>query len=1071
MRRRDQQELHSGHISQLTKILRADILSLDHSTSISLSENDQLVKEACQNLVKELEESAKNISTLTAKRVKQMIVRKLFTQKTRDKIGGVFAGFQVRESDIKSFGISECLSAPDLCKLDFRDDMNGLAFYNETAADYQDEIKRLYDDEVDFEIKALCLRFRNLSPDIKPLIYLMFTLMQCEKMERISIIENWLKSFEQNPENLSLIRSFLGVYGDVTQYVFEITNNTTVIDRARMVVSGILEDKRLGGAENIDPFGALTEYLATPQSEEMNPWVVSPAETSLFDPERIGDLLGYKVNRKLIAKSAAGLNQEGIEGLNQKAETVLRQYSQRRSLKQALARAENERDQEKIDDLGARVRALEKKIKKSFDSIIAARRRITPSLEEPGPDFAQKRKFILDYIETDAQLTKTTITSIVEDQEIEQSAHPLTIMLRLIKPKDIVHKLDMGTKFKGMILTLESFVKEMFETSTSFDDIEDKETREALEKAQKEVEEASREALFESLEMILNSEDPFLNVPLKPDKQYTIKEFILLHIVAHIPLKNGGHSMVTDDDEAPKALPPHRDLNLIPEDSRTYLPDYFGSAMLGKTRPWLLAAAQAFIDAEAAANAESRLKEKPVTFDVMLRYAGEMVARYYKAKGFEIRFYASATDAAIDVFPKMVMHKLEPDDYVAHSNQEYGPMIEVAIQILQREVGHEAEFKHPDQGELELFPVGDDGVIQDPNPPRPSRFNEVFELNNSDGTPKNAEEIMLDIERMVRRKGRPPRLLDISSKTRYGDAACVNIESDKSNFHELTKLQRLIKRQYPQITVLIDGCQSFGRNDSGEDLDTMNPDLFMNSSWKAMGVHNCAVLMVNKSFRGYPEFPEDRIAHLKGSRSTLHLPGIVAMALAMRARLGRVNTRFTPVLIEPGGSLRSKEVQEYRELTQYAIGKIETLGSSLAFGIVSDLPFTAENHILQSLETGLTPQVVYPKHRKKLDYNGILCAGFPGIRGGHLASSLVSKLGESNTVINCLTNADAIRIDFLPGCQKEDINKLMLAIEESILEVARRQIERTGVRGAPTTPSDITNWLHHQMHQMPQWEN
>jgi|GEM_PF-7028182 len=616
-------------------------------------------------------------------------------------------------------------------------------------------------------------------------------------------------------------------------------------------------------------------------------------------------------------------------------------------------------------------------------------------------------------------------------------------MIRLLKPEKIIHQEEAGRQLQAMIEGLEPFIVNLYDSNSP-------------------EQEGCGAALARSIELLLNTENPYLDIPIPPYYKNTIRELIVDRVVRHIPADIRAFGAYARFEDRSRLKVDTKTPLLIPQDQRRFSPTNFNSAMLGTTREWLMNTAQAWIDAE------NRGGDAGKTFEKMLKLAAETLSKYYKAKDYEAHFYSSATVAAIDVFPKLALPESQADDYVMGSNQEYSAMMDESIKILERDA--------PD--------------------PEERRRAEFFELNTSDGTAKTAEQILSDIKHIVSLRGKAPRMLILSSKTRYGDSISIHSETKRSHFYALSQLIKAVKSEYPLTTVAIDGCQSVGRNDLGEDLDAMGPDLFFNSAGKALGVPNCGILMIRKDFNGFgaierlddrqsdfftdlqaPHFAPlkkadevNRKADLKGTRSTIDLPSVVATNLALRNRMGKVNSWAHPVLVEDKNFVRDVEIETLITLTEYAIGKAGTFGSQLTKKLKDMHSSAFDNKLEFEFGTALTPSIAYPTHGKRRDYNGILSIGFPGIKGSRL-SALLSEYLETNTVTTCLKNGDAIRISFLPSHTQEDVDVLFDAIQRAVMDEFSRQIKKINMESSEKTKTDLELWLAKRKHSIPVWEN
>jgi|GEM_PF-5790228 len=287
-------------LNRVAALCEADAITLTKSDALTHSGKIGYAAKSTSNLARKVLES----EGLTAAR--NLILASLLTQTTRNKISAMSSDLVVSEKDVREFCFSVCQESPEQAGLNFQDDMNGVTFFHQTLADESKSIKSSFEDVTDYRVKNLCLKFAHLSPHIKPLVYLLYSMMQQDPHQRIETIKYWLKSFEQKPENMQLLQNFLGVFGDITQYVHDASGSSEVINRSRLVLAGVLEDRRLADSDHFNPFEVLKEYLSEPGV--INPWIIAERDDSPFDAYSIGDLLDPEVPRKLLAMSAAGLN-------------------------------------------------------------------------------------------------------------------------------------------------------------------------------------------------------------------------------------------------------------------------------------------------------------------------------------------------------------------------------------------------------------------------------------------------------------------------------------------------------------------------------------------------------------------------------------------------------------------------------------------------------------------------------------------------------------------------------------------------------------------------------------------
>lgn len=1009
---------NEGSLQAIATLCSSHHEVLSQAAKITHSNKTEKAAESVCELGREIRSI--NLEKTTVAEIRDMIARKLIRQSTRNQIGKICPILLVDETDIKALGVSECVGAIETAGIAYNDRMSGTDYYHQFITEEDRDIRRTFNDAVDYRLKSLSLKFNSLSPEIHSLIYMLFASMQQPPHERLETIKFWLKSFDSKPGNRRLLQNFMGVYADVSQYLLQANPSGLEVQKARLVLAGVLEDKRLADSDNFNPFEVLTEYLS--EENSVNPWISeavtgqSDTAANPFDLSRVGDLVSTEVPRELLAASVAGLNQYGIEVLNQRASVVMRQYEAYQNLKRAIATGDNPEGSPERNRLIANLRSTQSALKGSLGSLFGKYKKIHPKTDMPDTETGSQIAFIRKNIIGKAQWKPIKIESSI-DGEKDSTFHPLMIMLRLIDAEKIASNLGALENFKWMLQAIEPLIASLYE------DIDSEETEEC------------GAALARSVDLLLNSGNDYLNVLLRPDYKHTVRSLVLQHIVRHIPSEirnNGAYANFKDKARIPADYYPGP--LVIAPDSQHKVYGHFNSAMEGIERSWIVESGRLWCEVEREAVGDFG------AFERIMEESTKTLKKYFGAKRYTYHYYSSATDAAIDVYPKLVLHEAEPDDYIIGSNQEYSAFVDEAVNVLDREA-----------------------------PTTHSKRAEFLEFNRDRNKPKTGDDILADIIDIIERRGRPPRMLLLSTKTRYGDAAAIHSDPSKSNYFGLELLIGKIRELYPTICIVLDGCQSFSRNDIGEEIGKMNPDIFFVSSAKAGGVHDYGAMLIREDFRGYPEAGKKRKDELKNTRSTVNLRGVAATTIALKHRMSNFNTWAQPIINPEGRSNREVTAEQYRILTENLIQSLSDFGEQVALEMSELHPVITEGDLLEPFSDAMQAEVLYPVHRKRRDYNGILSVGFPGIKGQRLVELLSQSLASGPVTI-CGKNKDAIRISFTPSDTVEDIDKLMTALKNAVLDEFKRQLNKIG-NNNPKIKADLELWLHKKRHNMPDWEN
>lgn len=550
-----------------------------------------------------------------------------------------------------------------------------------------------------------------------------------------------------------------------------------------------------------------------------------------------------------------------------------------------------------------------------------------------------------------------------------------------------------------------------------------------------------------SVKEFLGTADPHLDVPLVGvESDVSIR--MLIHDYARrdwfdeATLARGPYAhLVARGRMSQEALLAPRDLTSMSEDDIVRLKRNFNTAAGVDThskREWI-------------GNATALWNDLPNGYNNILSYTHRTSERYYEAgKDYSLAFYPSATAAMNDVVHRLFEPIAQGDpennqrpDCIVISHQEYAGMTDAFT-------NHGAE---------------------------------VLAIRTNDRSNKRAlsanaiaDSIVHEIE--SRSDGKLPRAILLSSKTRFGDAIGLAGSEKGPNAAGLGDLITLLKQRYPLIPIIVDGAQSVGRNDRAETLKRLGCDIYLNSGAKALGIENVALLALKKP----PETGDHWLSHVKDDevlrnpvaklsvgKSTIDIRRVAALGMALQLQMQRGDSWKEGNDTEDRRTQRERIAEHMQIMTRHAIDAADRYAEALFTN--PGFPFEVPDEIAANpdVRRQFGCQVVYPVHRKSVDFNGMLTVTFPNLgplreQGEEVVPRNYVKTAlqrEGFSVEQCLAGSNGVRISFHYLHEEEDINKLFAAIERIHIDFLSRQIERRGIQSfadlqrlTPNTPDD-----------------
>lgn len=509
--------------------------------------------------------------------------------------------------------------------------------------------------------------------------------------------------------------------------------------------------------------------------------------------------------------------------------------------------------------------------------------------------------------------------------------------------------------------------------------------------------------LAHSISSLLHTQDPFLDIPIRQCRNKSIREIIMNLCFIHYSdeqIRDG--LMVRGETVRLFPLPDAEGL-LVPPD--VPLSRYFNSAFLGVERGFVTDAAEAMASIS--------------SFQEVVHMAEKEAVRFFNAReaggGRQYRFfyYFSAREAFEDVLAKY-FPKFGEGDHAIVTNQEFSGITDIFRK--QEERGGRQPEDAPDPG-LRVVTLNDDQTR----------------------LPKTVDQLFKDISDQV--DPEHTKIILLSSQTRLGDAPCVG--KKKTSGTHLAELIRLLKRKYPDIPVAVDGCQTVGRART-DSLVKLGPDIYFTSGGKALGVGHVdigstmGIVALSQHFMG----KSPSVGHQHSSnryKGSMPKGNIAAMGLAMHMLRANVDLfRMEGNLGESRKfTLEQKIVQRMGELTQYTIQRAREYGDRFVNECLPSVaPQLLEQYSRDELVGLMGCRILYPAHRNKRDYSGIVTMDFPSKNARHMLPVLQEK-PHKFSLDTCLFRNRALRISFHYLHEKADIDALFDAIRSVHAELIR----------------------------------
>ncbi|MCF7917767.1 hypothetical protein K9L27_02065 [Candidatus Gracilibacteria bacterium] len=195
---------------------------------------------------------------------------------------------------------------------------------------------------------------------------------------------------------------------------------------------------------------------------------------------------------------------------------------------------------------------------------------------------------------------------------------------------------------------------------------------------------------------------------------------------------------------------------------------------------------------------------------------------------------------------------------------------------------------------------------------------------NGDMRAATGEEIF---ERICSRVNKNTKIIVLSSLTRFGNVPLSNKTKKNGKISSLVALRNALKEKYPNIPLMIDGSQAIARTRM-EQLNALNPDIYLLSGNKAMGTKQAGFIALSKPL----EEKLFRMGHSfisQENSSTIPLEESVAFALGLLRLAGKSD----PFCLEGNlgenkkKTLHEKISEKMKFLTTYTLKKFQNYSS------------------------------------------------------------------------------------------------------------------------------------------------
>ncbi|GEM_PF-5415708 len=629
--------------------------------------------------------------------------------------------------------------------------------------------------------------------------------------------------------------------------------------------------------------------------------------------------------------------------------------------------------------------------------------------------------------------------------------HPFTVLLRTVDTKKIVTHDQPRQEFNSFLSYIPS-IQSIIEAGSGEID-EDAGKKIAI--------------IASSVKEFLDNTESYMDIPILSLDDQSIRTLLTARSQQswfdEEVLRKGPYAYMQDKKNHPEEpLIQPRDLSDMSENQIQNLKKNFDTAKgvdTNSKRKWISRACAVWNDI-------------PNSYNTITKFALRQAERFYNTQGkYGLVFYPSATWAMNDVVSRL-FPRVSEEDYIIISNQEYNGMTDAFT-------NHGASIEA------------------------------MYCNDRARGKAKDINTIFSEmVERIDEGRKRLPSAVILSSKTRFGDALGVAEGKKEPNSYGLGDLIKKLKDRYPGIPVIVDGCQSIGRNDRGENnLERLGCDIYVNSGAKALGIENVAMLAVRKAPEGKEAAPEtpsepdgtgrdwlrvgsgtggdhwlshieeseilkNPIAKLSPGKSTIDIRRVAALGIAFQIQNSRVDSWKVDAK-ERSQTQRERIANRMQELTKYAIAKTSEYPEILLTN--PEFPFNAQitDSVVHepAIQKQFGCQVVYPVHRKSADYNGILTVTFPNLgvvkHKEGLKESLIrddyTKIAlqrEGYLIEQCLSGQNAVRISFHYLHEEKDIDDLFETIAKIHIAFLKKQMEKNPsidsfsgvVKYTPNTP-------------------
>jgi len=648
-------------------------------------------------------------------------------------------------------------------------------------------------------------------------------------------------------------------------------------------------------------------------------------------------------------------------------------------------------------------------------------------------------------------LAEFTKGNLVHSEE-KGGIHPFSVLLRTVDAKKVVTQDALRQQFHSFL----SYMPNMKIAGENLEQVDENFPKKVA-------------IIASSVKEFLANREPYMDIPLLGLEDQSIRMLLTARSQQswfdEEVLQKGPYTYMQDKrHHREESLIQPRDLADMSENQIQSLKKNFDTAKgvdTNSKREWISRACAIWNDI-------------PNSYNTITKFALRQAERFYNTKGkYGLVFYPSATSAMNDVVSRL-FPRISKDDYILISNQEYDGMTDA---FTNHGAGVEA----------------------------------IYCNDRERGKAKDTDAIFSDIVERIDARKRLPSAVLLSSKTRFGDALGVAEGSRTPNIYGLGDIIARLKERYPGIPVIVDGCQSIGRNDRGENnLDRLGCDVYVNSGAKALGVENVAMLAIRKVTEPQtgPDTPsatettnrdwlrvgsgsggdhwlahieqsdilKNPIAKLSPGKSTVDIRRVAALGIAFQIQNSRVDSWKVGVG-ERAQTQRERIAERMQELTKYAIAKTSQYTEILLTN--PDFPFSAQitNSVLEEpvIQEQFGCQVVYPVHRKNADYNGILTITFPNLGivrqkegpKGELVRDEYIKTAlqrEGYLVEQCLPGQNAVRLSFHYLHEEKDIDDLFETIARVHIAFLKKEIKNNPSidsfsRVVQRTPNTPDTWM------------